>query len=221
MSPVQEIFLLFLDPPIWSEEKIKFLQYNITQASYPGERTILNCSVCANPKPSFYWLLNGSAIKDNITTTDNLLVINDTMESDFGTYTCIATNTIFGQNESSYFYFNLVHYGPPKTPELIVEQVTHISIHLIWTAGYNGGTEQFFTLEYKAFNEINFRRWGDLIGLGAKDGDVLNVTIHGLQYKTLYNIRLLAINHNTIGINQSESNLNVTTQGLFKISVHE
>ena len=144
--------------------------------------------------------------------TGSLLIINNTVETDFGTYTCIAINVISGKQEISYFNFNLILYGPPKNPNIQVEHRTSVSINLTWTAGYNGGSDQFYTVEYKAYYEMDYITWIDRII--AQEGDSLTSTIHGLRNDTLYNIRLLATNHNTVGLNQSVSNLNATTLGL-------
>ena len=173
---------------------------------------MLNCTVCADPDPSFSWLFNGSSVKGNVTMIGSLLIINNTVETDFGTYTCIARNVIYGINESFVFNFNVVLYGAPQPPNLLVEHRTSVSIHLIWTAGFNGGSDQFYTLEYKAHYEVNYILWIDYIT--AQEGDPLTSTISGLKNDTLYNIRLLATNHNTVGLNQSVTYLNVTTLGL-------
>ena len=172
---------------------------------------MLNCTVCANPEPSFSWLFNGSNVRDNVTMTGSLLIINNTEETDFGTYTCIARNLIFGIQESSYFNFNMVLYGPPKNSSMQVEHVTSVSIHLIWTAGFNGGSDQYYTLEYKAYDENAYMRWGNHIP--AKEGEIITTTIYELRNNTLYNIRLLATNRNTVGLNQSVSFLDATTLG--------
>ena len=204
------VFNLLLDPPIWSGREED--QNNKTVASYPGLTTVLNCTVCADPDPSFSWLFNGSSVKSNVTMIGSLLIINNTVETDFGTYTCIARNFIFGIQESSYFNFNVVLYGPPTNPDILVEHRTSVSIHLTWTAGFNGGSDQFYTLAYKTFYEMNYIVWIDYIT--AQEGEVLTSTIHGLRNNTLYNIRLLATNQNTVGLNQSVTYLNATTLGL-------
>ena len=145
--------------------------------------------------------------------TGNLLIINNTVETDFGTYTCIATNVIFREQESSYFNFNLVLYGPPKNPSIQMEHSTSVSIHIKWIAGFNGGSDQFYTVEYKTYYEMtNYILWMD--NITAQEGDALNSTIYGLRNDTLYNIRLMATNHNQVGLKQSASYLNATTLGL-------
>ena len=174
---------------------------------------MLNCTVCANPELTFRWLFNGSAVEDNVTTINNLLVINHTTITDFGTYTCITTNVIFGKNESSTFYINLVLYGPSQSSSLQLEHRTSVNIHLTWIAWFNGGSDQFYTLEYKANYEKNYVVSADKIP--AQESQHLNYTISELQNNTLYNIRLLATNYNTVGLNQSVSYLNATTLGLF------
>ena len=43
----------------------------------------------------------------------------------------------------------LVVMGPPDTPtELSVSDVTHNSVHLSWTPGFDGGMEQYFRIKY-------------------------------------------------------------------------
>ena len=173
---------------------------------------MLNCSVCANPEPTFSWLFNGGSVRNNITILNSLLLINITTEADFGTYTCIARNVIFEIQKSSYFDFNVVLYGPPKNPDILVQRRTSSSIQLTWIAGFNGGSVQFYTLAYKAYYEVNYVVWIDHIT--AQEGESLNSTIHGLLDDTLYNIRLLATNHNTVGLTQSTSYQDATTMGL-------
>ena len=206
-------FILLKDPPTWSGKE----QNNKSITSYPGEMTVLNCTVSANPEPTFSWLFNGSTVRDKVTSISNLLIINPTAITDFGTYTCIATNVIYGESKSSNFYINLVLYGPPQSTSLQLEHRTSVSIHLTWTAGFNGGSDQFYTMEYKVFNEENYIV--SINKITAQEGDHLNYTLTGLHNNTLYNIRLLAINHNTVGLKQSVSYLNATTLGLFETNI--
>ncbi|KAL3997510.1 Immunoglobulin I-set domain family protein [Acanthocheilonema viteae] len=67
-----------------------------------GDKAELQCTVIGSPKPMVEWMRNGIVInidnnhffKKDDETGKQTLVINNVNEEDFGTYTCVATNSI-------------------------------------------------------------------------------------------------------------------------------
>ncbi|KAK3575927.1 hypothetical protein CHS0354_030896 [Potamilus streckersoni] len=80
----------------------------------------------------------------------NILILSLKVE-DFGNYTLILTNSI----GSTSFQFHLDPFGPPlKVQRFYFNGLVDDQIELHFDAGYNGGPEQTFTIEY--ISESNF-----------------------------------------------------------------
>ena len=100
----------------------------------------------------------------------------------------------------------------PEAPEIQPEPITHVtavSVNLTWISGFNGGSKQNFTVQY--------RKLGD--GAFISDGDIVHDPgyqmlahkfISTLTEKTRYVFRVIA--HNELGSSNSYDKL-FTTKG--------
>ena len=110
----------------------------------------LVCDVCANPSPAIEWFFEENTT--SMTTGENLTLTN-IQDSNYGNYTCVASNTIQGQVYTESFTYSLVlHLGPgPPGPvvNLSVVNVTSVSVSLQWTSSWDGEMPASFMLQYR------------------------------------------------------------------------
>lgn len=70
-----------------------------------GETTVLECMTSGSPKPRLEWLKDGTPLQLTLrhffTADDQLLVIVQTQVSDTGDYTCVVTNTLGSERQTS------------------------------------------------------------------------------------------------------------------------
>ena len=172
----------------------------------------LTCDVCASPTPvKFEWKHNSTVLNAN----GNQLVLNNLQLDQFGTYTCIVTNTINNREETRSFEIMLIERGPPETPtELSVTSTTSISVTLTWLPGFNGGYEDTtFSLKYRRQGSTS--TWVVVDNLA---GDLQSYTLSTLDSNTQYEFRLHSTNSHKGG-SDSEA-VNVTAQTTGKNMIH-
>ncbi|XP_018598242.2 opioid-binding protein/cell adhesion molecule homolog isoform X1 [Scleropages formosus] len=100
-----------------------------------GQKGVLQCEASAVPGPDFHWyredrrLINGiNGIKIENKGKQSMLVVFNVSESDYGNYTCVATNTLGNTNAS------MMLYGPGAIHDVSRAQLSqHFSICLLWT----------------------------------------------------------------------------------------
>ena len=109
---------------------------------------MLVCDVCANPNPTFEWYFEEDTT--SLTKGENLTLTN-IQDSNYGNYTCVASNTIQGQVYTESFTFSLeLGPGPPgPVVNLSVVNVTSVSVSLQWTSSWDGDMAASFMLQYR------------------------------------------------------------------------
>ena len=95
----------------------------------------------------------------------------------YGTYTCMASNAILGQEYTSTFTTEVYPYGPPFPPSILrVVDTTSFSIELEWTAEFDGGLpDMTFVVSYRESGEGDFVIYDSSLCPGSTEGQVLMV----------------------------------------------
>lgn len=162
-----------------------------------SETALLQCKMSAYPEPKFEWFYNGktldSEISDRYQTNSTeleddihlgTLAIRNTRESDYGDYTCRASNSAGDDDERT--IIKLVKKSAPETPiGLEVLEVVSDSASLRWTEGFNGG---FSTTEYV----VNYNDGEKSRNESCRAMNPCKVT--GLESRHEYQFRVLAVN---------------------------
>uniref|UniRef100_A0A915IEF6 Ig-like domain-containing protein n=1 Tax=Romanomermis culicivorax TaxID=13658 RepID=A0A915IEF6_ROMCU len=123
-----------------------------------GKSAEIHCRTTSMPEPTFTWFKNGESLPSTFDYTissrrqnhsvpdlhESFLSIRRLTESDMGDYLCKATNK-FG---SGSFIFTIQGRTKPTAPsEFQTLQITHHWIALQWKPGFDGGSDQIFTVE--------------------------------------------------------------------------
>lgn len=128
-------------------------------ASGTGERGRLPCRAQAAPKPKFIWRQEGKDLQVNRTykygvdekkidslTYESTLIIEKVAPADYGAYGCVAKNEL-GQTTE---FIRLDITSQPDTPlSLNILNVTHNSVSLAWTPGFDGGLKASYRVRYR------------------------------------------------------------------------
>ncbi len=81
---------------------------------------------------------------------ESTVEINHVMEKDYGSYTCVAENSL--GNHAMSVEFEKV--GPPNQPENLVKvNVSGTSVTLGWKPGFDGGMPQSFQIRYRVLGK--------------------------------------------------------------------
>ena len=178
-----------------------------------GETAILQCKMSAYPVPKFEWYFSNKLLDNytgdryNTNSTElpddihlGTLSIRNTRESDYGDYTCRASNSAGDDDEKT--IIKLVKKSPPETPvQLEVLEVVSDSASLKWVEGFNGG---FANTEFV----VNYND-----GLRSRNESCRTMNpckITGLESRHDYQFRVLAINPR--GYSQYSEPLKVVTK---------
>lgn len=168
-------------------------------ASDAGNTGKVNCRSQASPLAKFTWARSGSAISANGTsgkyytsykqidalTSESTLIITHVSSSDYGSYECVARNELgFATNSPT-----LEVTSAPDTPNLLqVANVTHESVSLIWTPGFDGGMKASYRIRYREIDEMAYK-YEDVV-----PSNVTEYTVNGLEISTAYVFSIMASN---------------------------
>ncbi|XP_073844761.1 nephrin adhesion molecule sticks and stones isoform X4 [Musca autumnalis] len=166
-------------------------------ASGTGERGRLPCRAQASPKPKFIWRQEGKDLPVNRSykyeveekkidslTYESILIIEKVAPADYGAYECVAKNEL-GQDIEP---VRLDITSQPDTPlSLNIINVTHDSVTVAWTPGFDGGVKASYRVRYR---EANREQYKYIDGLPNSH----KLTINGLRMNTLYLFSVMAYN---------------------------
>lgn len=169
----------------------------LRSATGAGERGRLPCRVQAAPKPQIFWARNGQNLNANQTakyfvefrqidalTFESVLLIEKVAPADYGEYECMARNDEGVAKE----FIKLEITAPPDSPtNLTVLNVTHDTVTLSWTPGFDGGMKASYRLRYREANSEHYR---------YEDGmpNAQKLTVTGLRTNAVYLFSIMAIN---------------------------
>nr|XP_040233680.2 nephrin isoform X1 [Anopheles coluzzii]XP_049464367.1 nephrin isoform X1 [Anopheles coluzzii]XP_049464368.1 nephrin isoform X1 [Anopheles coluzzii] len=162
-----------------------------------GERARLPCRAQAAPRPKFYWSRSGQVLNVNQSakfyvehkqidalTYESILVVERVASNDYGLYECIARNELGNVKEK----VRLDVTSPPDPPvSLNVLNVTHDSVTLAWTPGFDGGMKANYRIRYRELNSDRY--WYE-----DSQPNSYKLTIGGLRMNTLYVFSIMASN---------------------------
>uniref|UniRef100_A0A182Y6U2 Uncharacterized protein n=1 Tax=Anopheles stephensi TaxID=30069 RepID=A0A182Y6U2_ANOST len=162
-----------------------------------GERARLPCRAQAAPRPKFYWSRSGQVLNVNQSakfyvehkqidalTYESILVVERVASNDYGLYECIARNELGNVKEK----VRLDVTSPPDPPvSLNVLNVTHDSVTLAWTPGFDGGMKANYRIRYREVNSDRY--WYE-----DSQPNSYKLTIGGLRMNTLYVFSIMASN---------------------------
>ncbi|XP_064595394.1 nephrin-like isoform X2 [Liolophura sinensis] len=177
-------------------------------ASDKGATGRLLCKAQGAPNITFTWMkgeevINTAGPKYGVESKpqemysidyENVLLVNDVVKKDYGTYTCKATND---EGEDS---FDIILDGTSKPdPPYNIRFVnaTHNSVTIAWTRGFDGGLPQTFRVRYKPTGDEGYTY------VDVKPNNITVYTVTGLKLGTHYELTLLAFND----LGESEYNI--------------
>ncbi|KAM7342979.1 nephrin adhesion molecule sticks and stones isoform 3-T4 [Cochliomyia hominivorax] len=166
-------------------------------ASGTGERGRLPCRAQASPRPKFIWRQEGKDLPVNRSykyeveekkidslTYESILIVEKVAPADYGAYECVAKNDLGQAIES----VRLDITSQPDTPlSLNILNVTHDSVTVAWTPGFDGGLKASYRVR---FREANREQYKYIDGLPNSH----KLTITGLKMNTLYLFSVMAYN---------------------------
>lgn len=166
-------------------------------ASGANERARLPCRAQAAPAPKFSWAHDGQQLDANKTyrytieikqidslTYESNLLIEKVTNSDYGNYECSARNELGESKEN----VRLDVTSKPDTPiTLNVLNITHDSVTIAWTPGFDGGMKASYRVRYREANSQHYK---------YEDGmpNSHKLTIMGLKANTIYLFSVMASN---------------------------
>uniref|UniRef100_A0A1B0C3X8 Nephrin n=1 Tax=Glossina palpalis gambiensis TaxID=67801 RepID=A0A1B0C3X8_9MUSC len=166
-------------------------------ASGTGERGRLPCRAQASPRPKFVWRQEGKDLPVNRTykyeveekkvdslTYESILIIEKVAPADYGAYECLAKNELGHAVET----VRLDITSQPDSPlSLNILNVTHDSVTVAWTPGFDGGLKASYRVRYREANREQYK-YIDSLPNSHK------LTITGLKMNTLYLFSVMAYN---------------------------
>lgn len=168
-------------------------------ASNINEKARMVCRVQAAPKPSFAWSREGKILNISQSggkysiesrqidplTYESVLMVERVDTNDYGLYECKAENEL-GKNVEN---VRLNVTSKPDTPlNLNVLNVTHDSVTLAWTPGFDGGLKATYKIRYR---EASSNRYLYLDGLPSTH----KLIVEGLKTNTVYLFSIMAVNN--------------------------
>ncbi|XP_067629154.1 nephrin isoform X1 [Eurosta solidaginis] len=166
-------------------------------ASGTGERGRLPCRAQSAPKPSFIWRQYGKELQVNRTykyeveekkidslTYESTLIIEKVAPADYGAYECVVANELGKTTET----IRLDITSQPDMPlSLNVLNVTHDSVSLAWTPGFDGGLKASYRVRYREASREQYK-YIDSLPNSHK------LTITGLKANSMYLFSVMAYN---------------------------
>ncbi|XP_050680311.1 nephrin [Leptidea sinapis] len=170
----------------------------IKSATNVGQVGRLTCRCKSAPAPNFTWSKNGAKLPVNTSTKffaeyhkidavtyASVLLINDVTTSDYGSYECGARNDLGFSTTSVKLD---VTSAPDPVTSLKVTNVTHNSVTLEWSPGFDGGLFSWYRIRYRKIYEEVYR-YEDVTPRNAT-----SFTVHGLERNCDYVFSVMAIN---------------------------
>ncbi|XP_074644904.1 neural cell adhesion molecule 1-like isoform X2 [Tubulanus polymorphus] len=174
-----------------------------------GETAKLTINYDANPTPTTLRCshrMREASYFATMSKTQWNVIIKSVRESDYGTYSCRVKNSIGSITAT----IKLAETGPPQTPtNLTVLAKTAESVTLSWVSEFAGGSEQTFTLSYRALDSTQFVNKTEITDPGYRK--LVQTKITGLKPATDYLFKVKSVNSNP-GDNTSLSTDIVTTK---------
>ncbi|CAH1372536.1 unnamed protein product [Tenebrio molitor] len=167
-------------------------------ASDAGDSGKVICRSQASPLARYSWARSGSPITANTTgkyyttfrqidalTSESVLYITHVTSSDYGNYECVARNELGFSTISP----RLEVTSAPDTPTLLtILNVTHDTVTLGWTPGFDGGMRASYRIRYRQVNDDGYK-YVDVVPHNAT-----TFTIHDLEVNTQYVFSIMAMN---------------------------
>nr|XP_015224214.1 PREDICTED: nephrin isoform X1 [Lepisosteus oculatus] len=155
------------------------------------------CQAEGVPRVQFSWAKNGvpldfnnpryseQTVWDRAVHTSTVTVVNVSAALDYAIFTCSARNAL-GLDQLD---IQLVSTNRPDPPSgFKVVSVTHNSVTLQWTEGFDGGLEQKFRVRYRWEGATSF------LYIDVFPPRATSFTVTGLRSSTPYNFSVNAIN---------------------------
>ncbi|XP_030388023.1 nephrin, partial [Scaptodrosophila lebanonensis] len=166
-------------------------------ASGTGEQGRLPCRAQASPKPQFIWRQEKKELPINHTykyeveerkidslTYESSLIVEKVAPADYGAYECVARNELGEDVET----VRLDITSQPDSPlSLNILNVTHDSVTVAWTPGFDGGLKASYRVRYRM---VDREQYSYIDGLPNSH----KLTISGLRMNTLYLFSVMAYN---------------------------
>lgn len=114
-----------------------------------------------------------------------MLIITHVTSSDYGNYECVARNELGFATSSP----RLEVSSAPDPPSLLTAlNVTHDSVTLAWTPGFDGGMKASYRIRYREIEEDSYK-YEDVVPY-----NVTQYIIKGLDINTAYIFSIMAMN---------------------------
>ncbi|XP_068624432.1 nephrin isoform X2 [Battus philenor] len=170
----------------------------IKSASNVGQVGRLMCRCKSAPAPNFTWSKNGAKLPVNTSTKyfaeyhksdpityTSVLLISDVTSSDYGSYECGARNDLGFSTTSVKLD---ITSAPDLVTSLTVTNVTHNTVTLSWTPGFDGGLPSWFRIRFRKIYDESYK-YEDVSPRNAT-----SFTVSGLERNTGYVFSVMAIN---------------------------
>uniref|UniRef100_A0A8D9ETC5 Nephrin n=1 Tax=Cacopsylla melanoneura TaxID=428564 RepID=A0A8D9ETC5_9HEMI len=175
------------------------LPHLMKAASNRGENAKLVCRASAAPKPNFKWYKKDVLIQTNGTqrkytsqvtqlnpvTYESVLTIHNIENSDYGTYSCFAKNSL-GQNSTNILFTIISRPDPPT--QLSVLNMTHSTVTLAWVPGFDGGEVITYHVRYRVVGSSTQQYYS------VRTENATSCVLGGLQLGTQYEFSVIAAN---------------------------
>ncbi|KAH8285661.1 hypothetical protein KR054_011962 [Drosophila jambulina] len=166
-------------------------------ASGTGERGRLPCRAQGSPKPQFIWRQDKKDLPINRTykyeveerkidtlTYESSLIVDKVAPADYGGYECIARNEL-GEAVETVRLEITSQPDPPLTLNIL--NVTHDTVTVAWTPGFDGGLKASYRVRYRMADREQYKY---IDGLPNSH----KLTIGGLRMNTLYLFSVMSWN---------------------------
>ncbi|CAH1107304.1 unnamed protein product [Psylliodes chrysocephalus] len=192
-STFKEVMLIVKHKPEIDGQPL-FLKF----ASDAGDTGKLICRSQASPLARYTWARNGAPINSNTSgkyystyrqidqlVSESTLYITHVTSADYGSYECVARNELGFATKSP----RLEVTSAPDTPTLLtVLNVTHDSVTLGWTPGFDGGMRASYRIRYRKVDDEGYK-YEDVVG-----SNVTNHVVKNLDINTQYIFSIMASN---------------------------
>lgn len=118
-------------------------------------------------------------------TSESVLIITHVTSGDYGNYECVARNELGFATSSP----RLEVSSSPDPPSLLnVVNVTHDSVTLVWTPGFDGGMKASYRIRYREIEDESYK-YEDVVPY-----NITKYIIKGLEMNTVYAFSIMAMN---------------------------